>query len=79
MKNYTILKQLNLQAKFPNLDFVLFGSYCNGMPQIFYIDRESYKYIGEFADLEIADLHLSPLKSLFLTYTCQFVCDIEAA
>ena len=35
----------------PDLDFILFGSYCNGRPQIFYIDRESYKHIGESTDL----------------------------
>ena len=45
----------------PDLDFILFGSYCNGRPQIFYIDCESYKHIGESTDLENADLHLSPL------------------
>ena len=30
----------------PDLDFILFGSYCNGRPQIFYIDRESYKALS---------------------------------
>ena len=75
MKNCTILKQFNLQVKFsasPDLDFILFGSYCNGRPQIFYIDRESYKHIGESTDLENADLHLSPLNKNEITVYGKF-------
>lgn len=56
----------------PDLDFILFGSYCNGMPQIFYIDRESYKYIGESIDLENADLHLSQLNKSEITVYGKF-------
>ena len=56
----------------PDLDFILFGSYCNGMPQIFYIDRESYKPIGESTDLENADLHLSSLNKSEITVYGKF-------
>ena len=56
----------------PDLDFILFGSYCNGRPQIFYIDRESYKHIGESTDLENADLHLSPLNKNEITVYGKF-------
>lgn len=58
----------------PDLDFILFGSYCNGMPQIFYIDRESYKHIGESTDLEDSDLHLSPLNKSEITVHGKFYC-----
>ena len=56
----------------PDLDFILFGSYCNGRPQIFYIDHESYKHIGESTDLENADLHLSPLNKSEITVYGKF-------
>ena len=56
----------------PDVDFILFGSYCNGRPQIFYIDRESYKHIGESTDLENADLHLSPLNKNEITVYGKF-------
>lgn len=56
----------------PDVDFILFGSYCNGRPQIFYIDRESYKHIGESTDLENADLHLSPLNKSEITVYGKF-------
>ena len=50
-----------------NLDFVLFGSYYDGCPRIFYIDRESYTDYRPLIDLTNTNVKLSPVNKNEIT------------
>ena len=44
-----------------NVDFVLYGCYCDGRRQIFYVDRESVKKVANLVDISSDQVVMSHL------------------
>lgn len=45
----------------PDIDFLLYGCYCDGRRQLFYVDRESIKGVPNLVDLNDNDVVMSHL------------------
>ena len=63
------------QSKFiesPKLDFLLYGCYYNGKPQIFYADKKSWEKIENLIDLSDPNVTLSGLKANEVVWGCHF-------
>lgn len=54
----------------PNVDFILFGCYCNGRRQLFYIDKASQISQDKQIDLKNPEIQLSHMNSNEVTMYC---------
>lgn len=59
---YVFTKQFaDLFSCHTNLDFILFGSYANGVPQLTYVDHEGWRTLPELVDLDSEKVSLLSL------------------